>query len=237
MTPTRVEVSAGVPRAHVRLEVGALAPRLISRDATRAHVAITAAGMVLLGGDEVHISIVVGPGCALRIDDVGGTVAYKGEPSSWTMEAHIGDGGVLLWHGLPFIVTDAAHVERRSSLILGSEARAVIRETLVFGRHGERGGRLVSMLSVADTEGPVLLERLDARGDDPEPGILGRKRVMDTVTAVGYRPPPRRGDLVLAEPGAMARHLSDHTHDSPLDQVWDAWAEACLPARRPAVGR
>lgn len=224
MTATRIAVTAGEPRAHVELAVGTLAPRLISRDAASAHIAVAAAGMVLLGGDDVHIEIDVGPGCVLEIEDVGGTVAYPGARSSWILDVRIGAGAMLRWHGLPFVVTDGADVERRSSLTLGSGARAVIRETLVLGRHGERGGRLVSALTVVDADGPILLERMEADGAAPEPGVLGGNRVIDAVIAVGFRPPTRPLDLEFACPGAMARHLSDHTHSSPLDPVWDAWA-------------
>jgi urease accessory protein len=224
VTSTRISVTAGEPRAHVELAVGALAPRLISRDGTRAHVAVTAAGMVLLGGDHVHIGIDVGPACTLEIEDVGGTVAYRGARSSWMLEVRIAAGGTLLWHGLPFVVTDGADVERRSSLTLEPDARAVIRETLVLGRHRERGGRLISALSVADRSGPVLVERLDVDGGAPEPGVLGSNRVVDAVIAVGFSPATRPQDLEFDRPGAMARHLSDHTHGSPLDRVWDAWA-------------
>ena len=223
MTSTRIAVTAGDPRAHVELAVGALAPRLISRDAVRAHIAVAAAGMVLLGGDDVQIEIDVGPGCTLEIEDVGGTVAYPGARSSWLLGVRIGAGGTLLWHGLPFVVTDGADVVRRGSLTLESGAGAVIRETLVLGRHGERGGRLVSALTVVDTGGPILVDRLEADGTEPEPGVLGSNRVVDAVIAVGFRPPARPMDLEFDRPGAMARHLSDHTHSSPLDPVWDAW--------------
>ncbi len=226
MNSTRIAVTAGDPRAHVNLAVGALAPRLISRDAMRAHVAVTAAGMVLLGGDHVHIGIDVGPGCTLEIEDVGGTVAYPGARSSWTLECRIGAGATLLWHGLPFVVTDEADVERRTSLTLDAGARAVIRETLVLGRYGERGGRLSSALDVVDPVGPVLVERLDADGNAPEPGVLGRNRVIDAVLAVGFRPPSSPKDLEFDQPGSMARHLSDHTHGSPLDPVWESWVAA-----------
>lgn len=224
VTSTRIAVTAGEPRAHVELAVGALAPRLISRDRTRAHIAVAAAGMVLLGGDHVHIEIDIGPGCTVEIEDVGGTVAYRGARSSWVLDVKIGAGGMLLWNGLPFVVTDGADAERRTSLTLGSDARAVIRETLVLGRHGERGGRLSSSLDVFDSGGPILVERLEAAGSAPEPGVLGSNRVIDSVTAVGFRPPARAGDLEFDRPGSMARHLSDHTHGSPLDRVWDAWA-------------
>lgn len=226
MTATRIAVTASEPRARVELAVGVLAPRLISRDARRAHVAVAAAGMVLLGGDTVLIEVEVGEGCTLEIEDVGGTVAYRGLRSWWILDVRIAAGGTLLWSGLPFVVTDGADVERRSSLALGAGARAVIRETLVLGRHGEHGGRLTSELAVTDHEGPILIERLDADGSVPEPGVLGGNRVIDSVLAVGFRPPARPMDLEFDRPGAMARHLSDHTHGSPLDPVWGAWVAA-----------
>jgi urease accessory protein len=226
-------MTAGEPRAHVQLAVGALAPRLISRDARRAHVAVTAAGMVLLGGDHVHIAVDVGESCTLEIEDVGGTVAYRGAPSSWTLDVRIASGATLLWNGLPFVVTDDADVERRSTVTLGAGARALIRETLVLGRHGECGGRLVSEFAVSDDDGPVLIERLDAAGSAPEPGVLGGSRVIDAVIALGFQPPTRPLDLEFDQPGAMARHLSDHTHGSPLDPVWDAWVGAAHS--RPSV--
>ncbi|MFY9714814.1 MAG: urease accessory protein UreD [Microbacterium sp.] len=224
MTTTRIAVTAGEPRAHVELAVGALAPRLISRDGSRAHVAVAAAGMVLLGGDHVHVAVDVGAGCTLHIQDVGGTVAYPGASSSWNLDVNIGAGGTLLWDGLPFVVADGADVERRSLLTLEPEARAVIRETLVLGRYGEQGGRLISALRADDDSGPILIEQLEVDGSTPEPGVLGSNRVIDAVTAVGFRPPARPTDLAFDRPGAMARHLSDHTHGSPLDRVWEAWA-------------
>lgn len=235
MTSTRIAVTAGEPRAHVGLAVGALAPRLISRDALSAHVAVAAAGMVLLGGDRVHIEIDVGPGCTLQIEDVGGTVAYPGARSSWVLDVRIGAGGTLLWHGLPFVVTDGADLERRSSITLDSGARAVIRETLVLGRHGERGGRLIAELAVLERGGPILVERLEADGEAPEPGVLGGNRVIDAVIAVGFRPPARPRDLEFDRPGAMARHLSDHTHGSPLDPVWDSWVANAKAVERTPV--
>jgi urease accessory protein len=237
VTSTRIAVTAGEPRAHVELAVGALAPRLISRDAVRAHVAVSAAGMVLLGGDHVRVDIDVGPECTLEIEDVGGTVAYCGARASWILDVRVGAKATLLWQGLPFVVTDGADVERRTSLTLDTGARAVIRETLVLGRYGERGGRVNSTLAVVDSDGPVLLERLDANGGAPEPGVLGENRVIDAVVAVGFRPPSRPADLEFDRPGSMARHLSDHTHGSPLDPVWETWvAHAEARPRTPAEG-
>lgn len=236
MIPTRIAIRHGDPRARVDLAVGALAPRLISRDARRAHIALAAAGMILLGGDRVHVEVTVGTGCLLELEDVGGTIAYRadGRASAWTMDVRIEPGGALLWRGLPFVVTDGAEVDRRTTLDLGAGATAVIRETLVLGRHGESGGRLRSSFVASDTDGPLLIEQLELDGLVPEPGVLGTHRVLDSVIALGFDPQTNDGDLVLEQPGAIARHLGAETHTSRLDRVWDDWAESVR--RRTPVG-
>lgn len=237
MIPTRIAVIQGDPRARVDLAVGALAPRLISRDAARAHIALAAAGMILLGGDDVHVDVSVGAGCLLEIEDVGGTIAYRadGRRSSWTMEVHVAEGATLLWRGLPFVATDGADVERRTTLHLATGATAVIRETLVLGRHGESGGRLASSFVAGDADGPLLVEQLDLDGLAPEPGVLGAHRVLDSVIALGFEPPTVPGDLVLEHPGAIARHFGAETHTSRLDRVCDEWVERARQRMLPCV--
>ncbi|WP_458040337.1 MULTISPECIES: urease accessory protein UreD [Bacteria] len=235
MIPTRIAVAAGDPRARVDLRVGALAPRLISRRERSAHIALASAGMILLGGDRVHVEVDVGAGCVLDLEDVGGTIAYRAdaERSAWTLSARVGVGATLLWRGLPFVVSEGADVERRTSLELETGARAVIRETLVLGRHGERGGRVESSFSARDAGGPVLVEQLALDGVAPEPGVLGEHRVLDAVIALGFTPDTTPGDLVLEEPGAIARHLGIETHTSRLDRVWDVWSDV---ARQKTAG-
>lgn len=237
MIPTRIAVHQGDPRARVDLAVGALAPRLVSRDASRAHVALAAAGMILLGGDHVHIEVVVGAGCLLELEDVGGTIAYRadGTPSAWTMSVRVEEGATLLWRGLPFVVTDGAEVERRTTIDLAAGATAVIRETLVLGRHGESGGRLRSAITARDAEGPLLVEQLDLDGLAPEPGVLGEHRVLDAVIALGFGPSTVPGDLVLEHPGAIARHFGAETHTSRLDRVWEDWAERARRGTAPRI--
>lgn len=230
----RIAVAAGGPRARVELVVGSLAPRLISRGARHVHVGVTAAEMLLLDGDTVEVSVQVGPGCVLHIEDIGGTVAYPrrnvadlaSPPARWLLDLQVARGGVLLWQGLPFVVAGAADVVRHTTLTLAEDARAVLRETLVLGRHGERGGRVRSGLEIHDDGGPVLLEELTVDGERPEPGVLGDRRVADTLLAAGFRPPSEQGDLRLEAPGALARHLGSATHDSPLDERFQRWAAA-----------
>lgn len=224
---TRISVRAGNPRAQVDLVVGALAPRLIGRTSCTAHVALSAAGMLLLGGDLVHVEVDVGSDCTLELEDVGGMVAYRAPRSAsrWTLDVRVRPGGTLLWRALPLVVAEGARVERRTQIDLDTGGCAVIRETVVLGRQDETGGSLKSRLSITDPDGPVLHEDLDVDGSFPEPGILGSARVLDAVIAVGFRPDPESGAMLLDQPGAVARHLGNLTHESPMDHVWATWSE------------
>lgn len=232
--PTRIAVESDGERVRVGLVTGALAPRLINRDASSATIALAAAQMLLLDGDVVRIEIEVGDGCTLEIEDIGGTVAYPGT-SAWQVRARVGAGARLVWRGLPFVVTDEAHAHRRTELTLGLGATVLLRETLVLGRHGETGGEIASELIAVDDHGPMLVERLEADAAVPGPGVLGSHRVVDSVIALGYRPPTDAGDLVLEHPGAIARYLGADTHSSTLDAVWLAWRAAAAECSDSAV--
>lgn len=214
--------------------MGALAPRLIDRDASSARIALAAAQMLLLDGDVVCIEIDVGEGCTLEIEDIGGTVAYPGT-SSWRVSARVGAGARLVWRGLPFVVTDEARAHRSTDITLGQGAAVLLRETLVLGRHGESGGAMQSEMMVRNDDGPLLVERLEADAAFPGPGVLGPHRVVDSVIAVGYLPPTQTGDLVLEHPGAIARYLGQETHASALDRLWPLWRAALPTAAVPTA--
>lgn len=201
--------------------------------------------MLLLAGDRVDIHISVGAGCLLRIQDIGGTVAYPRRDSDaaeqpeelaeWNIHVDLGPGALLLWEGLPFIASETAQVLRATSVNLAQGSMAVIRETLVLGRHREHGGRVRSRMQVQDAAGPVLLEDVFADGTDPEPGVLGAHRVLDQVLAVGFRPETSEGDLELYAPGAISRHLGAETHASPLQDVFRRWSEQAAEAQTTAL--
>ena len=65
--------------------------------------------------------------------------------------------------------------------------------------------------------------RLQVRGDQPRPGILGSHRVVDSVLYLGegieapHVPGALRLDLERG--GAVLRYLGDHAHDSPLERL------------------
>ncbi|MBL0886538.1 urease accessory protein UreD [Myceligenerans indicum] len=229
----------------VRTSDGLLAARLVARNGTHAEVALVARGALLLGGDHAVLGVRVEAGCALTLTDVGGTVAYDGEgrPCRWDTDLRLGAGASLDWAGLPFVVAAGADVRRTTTARLGAGARLTLRETVVLGRAGERGGDLVLRTEAADDAGPLLVEELRASGERPVPGVLGDHPVIDTVTTLHGSPGdegsaghdltgrhsagdataghgPRLGDAVvlrLERGGTLTRWLGPATHLSPLD--------------------
>lgn len=227
MRPTLVALQSARPVARVVLESGAVVPRLIARGPASAQIALVAGQALLLGGDHVRIAVRVGEGCRLELRDIGGTVAYDADDElcRWEVDVELAAEASLSWRGLPLVVAGGARVHRVTRIRLGPDARALIRETVVLGRAGELGGRVVARTTVTSGTGPVLDDLIEATGAEPIPGILGSLRVVDTLTLVGVRPPIRAGDLVLEEAGAVRRYLGNDAHRSDLDGVWCVWKD------------
>lgn len=202
-------------------------PRLLERTAATARVALVAGGAMILGGDRIGLDVRVGPGCGLELVEVGGTVAYDadGRSSSWITDVTLDDGAWLVWRGLETVIADGADLHRCTRLTLAAGARAAVRDVVVLGRSGERGGR-VHLETVVDVDGrPLLVESVDATGDHREPGVLGDHRVMESILIAGARPDDvsEPHTMALAGPGALARTLGSAVHDSPLEDTWNAW--------------
>ncbi|MBW8761950.1 MAG: urease accessory protein UreD [Microbacterium sp.] len=230
---TTIEVDAAEHRASVRLSTAQLAPRLISRSSRVASVALVAAGALLLPGDQVAIRIRVGAGCLLRLEDIGGTVAYGGRPerSRWVADIELEEGAALVWAAKPLIVADGAEVVRTTRARIADSAALLIRETTVLGRSGERGGTIRSRTIVDRGRHPLLAEGLHASGAAPQPGVLGAHSVFDAVVLAGIRPVVQTPVTMMLEgPGVVARHLGSHTHESPLGALSHRWTDELAAA-------
>ncbi|MCM3613282.1 urease accessory protein UreD [Microbacterium enclense] len=229
MSTTVIDVAPRGADAAYALSGELIVPRLVARRGRRVEVALVAGRAMLLPGDHVHLDVRVGEGCTLALVDIGGLVVYGrpelgDEPSGWHAEITLAPGARLTWEGLPTVVTADGELLRSSVLRLASGSSVALRETLVLGRAGEAGGRLRSDLDATDATGPLLRESLEVRGDRPEPGVLGRSRVMDTVVVLGERlGPVDETDIArldLAGEGTTLRYLGDAAHHSPLGELW-----------------
>jgi len=234
---TFVGVRAGIGRSTLRLTPGRLAPRLLSLDATGAKIALVATSALLLGGDHVELEFDVGPGAWLEIVETAGTVAYDaaGESSSWNVQVAVGHGGLLIWHGEPFVVADGANTQRRSVFELGPDASTCVRETVILGRSGERGGAVRIQNRAGRCGVPVLVEDLDLRDRESRelPGVIGPSAVIDTVTVLGGAPvpgpsAPDAGTIFELDAcaGTVGRVLRTGLAGSPAAKWWPAWSRA-----------
>ncbi len=240
MTLIGVEPGAGRPR--LTLVGGVLAPRVLRTDATGARVALVATTALLLGGDRVEVELRVGPGAWLEIVETAGTVAYdaQGEQSTWTVRADVAAGGLLLWHGEPFVVSRGANTLRDSTFEMAESATVCLRETIVLGRTGEQGGALRTRTRARSGHTPLLYEDLDltCAAHRALPGMLGAATVLDSVTCLGRQAPSlptieAASRFELADDaGTVARALRSGLAGSPAGGWWAAWSRSARAAYR-----
>lgn len=228
----RVELWPGATGSRLVLAAGLVTPRVVRHDGVGAEVALLATTATLLGGDTLRLAVEVGPGLRLDLRDVAGTVAYHGRGLGCVVDVslRVHDGAVLTWAGEPLVVADGSAVTRHLRADVAEGGRLLLRDRVALGRSGQDGGRLDCHTSLTYAGRPALVEHLEVRAG-LGPGALGTARVVDTLTALGWRPQTagdggRGGDhpaYRLHEPGSLARQLLDEAHHSTLPAMWEVW--------------
>lgn len=154
----------------------------------RIHLVQAAGGP--LGGDDLALNIHVGTRCAVQLRSTAATVvqAGPGTTARWAVTASLGDDAVLDWQPEPTVVCDGAELRSRITVALRPGARAVLREVVVLGRAGQRGGRFIGE-HVVDLDGaPLLAHTLVLDGADPVltgPAGTGGARVVGMLLDLG----------------------------------------------------
>ncbi|MET0966308.1 MAG: urease accessory protein UreD [Nakamurella sp.] len=229
---TRIGVTAAPGRARLLLTDGPIGARILSSTERGARIGLVAQTALLLGGDHIEIEIDIGPGAWLELVETAGTVVYdaEGVASSWIVRIRVAEGGRLIWAGEPFVVASGANVRRETVIELGTDAVALLRETLVLGRTGETGGAISSSMRVTHEGRLLLWEDLDLTDQELRslPGVTGSTRVLDTMALFGRRAPagpelPAGCRFDLDGPGTVARSLTAGLAGSVLSQVKAAW--------------
>ena len=137
---------------------GGIAARLTERDTV--HLVSSAA--TPLGGDSIHIRLVVEPGACLRLRTVAATVALPGavtteSHATWTLEV----AGELDLDPQPTIVAAASRHFASTDLTLSDGGSLRLVERVQIGRTGERQGFWSGSLH-ADIDGtPLLRHRVE----------------------------------------------------------------------------
>ncbi|MGH3673938.1 MAG: urease accessory protein UreD [Pseudonocardiaceae bacterium] len=180
-------------RAAITAESGADGPRLRWRSdppvvlrPTGGHEAyLVQAGGGPLGGDELALDVHLGERSCLRVRSAGATVVQPGDPAvpaRWMVTADLAGRAALDWHPEPTVICDGAHLCSTMAVALRSGARAVLHETVVLGRAGQRGGLFRGELTIDYDGGPILAHTLLLDGSDP---VLTGPAGSDGARAVG----------------------------------------------------
>jgi urease accessory protein len=143
-----------------------------------------------LGGDDLLLSVHVGPGASLRLSGVAATLALPGlhgEGSVSTVSVVVEEGGSVEYLPEPTVITARARHTAVFRASLAADAYLHTREVLVLGRAGERPGSLTTSSHVTRGSAPVLRQTLSI-GDstlDSSLAVLASRRVLATDLVVG----------------------------------------------------
>jgi urease accessory protein len=200
----------------------------MASDDAGAKVALMPEGALLLSGDAIAIDIFVGPGARLELVEPGGTVAYPmaGGKASWDVTIELAPAASLVWAAEPFVVSEGATVDRRTTIRLGMGACFASRETIVLGRYGEHSGSLRQVLDVTGHGGASLLREQFDVGPESSRLLLGGTQTIGSILVVGRRLPAEpcawgtRFDL--QGEGTMLRQLTTEAHLATSERAWGA---------------
>lgn len=141
-----------------------------------------------LGGDDVALDVVVGPGAAVVLTGVAAALALPGAGgrSRLAVRLDVGAGASAQYLPEPTVVTRRAAHDTTLDVRLGEGARVRCREVLVAGRAAEPSGSLRSRVRVVDATGTLLVQELEL-GDaalQSSPAHLAGHRVLGTEVLV-----------------------------------------------------
>lgn len=121
-----------------------------------------------VGGDELAIDVVVGPGATALLGTAAATVVWpgpRGAASSQRTRIVVGDGGHVEWRPEPMVsVIGSVHRTRTDVELIGTATAWVVEETSL-GRSGECSGRLDVELRVTRDNAP-LVHHVEQLGPD-----------------------------------------------------------------------
>lgn len=173
-----------------------------------------------LGGDDLRLTIEVGPGARLVLRTVAASVALPGHgeaASRVTVEATVAAGARLDWCPEPLVAAAGCHHLATSRVDLAEGAELAWREELVCGRHGEQPGDATVALTVTYGGRPLHQQELAVGPGAPGwagPAVLDGAQVVGSTVYVhpgwSTRPPapvvlsPTAAVMPLSGPGVLA---------------------------------
>jgi urease accessory protein len=219
----RVERRSVVRRAFATSPLRLLTPR---NHGSAAWVYASSYGGGLVGGDELRLSVRVGPEASVFLSSQASTKVYRSRASaSLHLDAEVAAGGQLIVWPDPVVCLAASTYHQEQRVDLAADAGLILVDSLSSGRKasGERWqfAEYASRLTVRYDDRPILFDAL--RLSPAEGGLarrMGRFDVVSTVVIAG----PRWRDasqqvLAAAADRRVERHADVLVSAAPLHDI------------------
>jgi urease accessory protein len=221
----------------------------------RVSVVASAAGPV--GGDHYRLEVHVGAGSNLVLNEISATLLLPGRDgarSRTDVRIEVDPGATLIWMPEPLIAVRGCDHVNDVRIELGVDARLLVREETVLGRHREPSGRVRQ--SVRVRRGSRQVYRQDVELGTPagrSPAVAGRYRAVgstllfdpDLERDAALAPPVDSSGtcavMTLAHGGVLITAVGDDTLElrrqlsSGLAALGPPWHPEAAPTRHPAT--
>lgn len=154
-------------------------------DGSRTLILVGSAASVL-EGDELAVSLRVGPGARLAVRSVAAQLVHPCPGGGWgnlTVDVAVEAGASLCWSPEPVVVAAGAGLQARTTVACAADAGLWWTDELVLGRSGENRCDLRLDTSVRiDRDGrPAWRDGLSTGGGWTGPAVLGTARYVATT--------------------------------------------------------
>ena len=175
-------------------------------DFVRVCVAASSAGPI--GGDQFRLDVHVQENSTLVLTEVSATGLLPGRDGAQSrtdVRIVVDSGATLVWWPEPVIAARACHHLNDVRIQLAADARLVMREELILGRHDEPAGRLQQRTRIERSARAAYIQDPHVGGTTGgTPAVYGSHRALGTVVvfdpAWDTQPPAAR---VLSEHAAL----------------------------------
>lgn len=167
-----------------------------------ARVALAAGTAGPLGGDDYALDVLVGAGSTLVLQEVSAMLVLPGlggAGSHMAISVTVEAGATFIWLAEPIIAAHRCNHRHDVRIALAPDARMLLREEMLLGRHGEAAGDFASRLRVTRGGAALYDQQIDfGPASDGWGGaaVLGKNRAVGSVIAVDP-------DWTDAEPAAL----------------------------------
>jgi urease accessory protein len=207
-TGTRIHTLRSEPPLLLRITGAATSDVFPECHGAQVHLVSGAAGP--LAGDQLHLDINVAAGTTLFLREVGSTLLLPGQhtdPSRTQTRIHVSSKATLTWEAEPIIAAQGCNHHNDIHITLDNDARLLLRESIVLGRHAEQPGDLQQRLRICYANKPLYTQQLTIGTHAPGwpgPAItnghqsLGSILVIDTANRHDNLPPTPAPDTAIS---------------------------------------